>query len=120
MNERGVDVKVFGYFPGNELPDQYTAIRFLTCIKRDELSFFYLPVSPEADIFCRTGFDVLIDMNFDSELPLSYITSLSKASFRIGLAGTYNGPDTFELMMEMKKPVSIDNYLNEIIRYLVS
>jgi hypothetical protein len=118
MNDRGIEVKVFGYFPGKELPDQYTAIRFLSCIKRDELTFFYLPVSREADNFCRTNFDVLIDMNYGSELPLSYITSQSLASFRVGLSGSYNGPDTFDLMMEIKKPVQTESYLNEIIHYL--
>jgi hypothetical protein len=118
MIERGIDVKIFGYYPEKELPDQYTAIRFLTCMKRDETSFFYLPLSREADIFIRNSFDVLIDINFNSELPLAYLTSLSLASFKVGLTGSYDGPKTFDLMMEFKKPVQIENYLNEIIRYL--
>ena len=44
MHERNIDVKIIGYFPGKKLPDQYTAIRYLTCIKKDELNFFYHPV----------------------------------------------------------------------------
>ena len=31
---RNIDVKILGYFPGKNLPDQYTAIRYLTCIRK--------------------------------------------------------------------------------------
>jgi hypothetical protein len=118
MHDRGTDVRVIAYYPEKELPDRYTAIRFLTCIKKDETSFFYLPSSREVDTFIRSSFDVLIDLNFTSELPLSYITTLSLASFKVGLTGSYLGHETFDLMMELKKPVQVENYLNEIIRYL--
>ncbi|MGD0342315.1 MAG: hypothetical protein ABSA76_11495 [Bacteroidales bacterium] len=118
MQERGIDVKIIAYFPGKELPDQYTAQRFLTCIRKNETSLFYLPVSRDAEFFIKNRFDVLIDINFKSELPLSYITSLSAAGFKVGLFDSYQGASTFDLMMELKKPVQIDNYLNEILRYL--
>ena len=40
MLESKIDVTVMGYFPGKSLPDQYTAIRYLTCIRKDELNNF--------------------------------------------------------------------------------
>jgi hypothetical protein len=118
MHERGIDVKIIAYFPGKELPDQYTAQRFLTCIRKNETNWFYLPISQDAELFIRNRFDILIDINFNSELPLSYLTSLSAAGFKVGLFNSYHGDSTFDLMMEIKKPVQIDNYLNEIIHYL--
>lgn len=118
MSEKNIEVKVFGYFPGKNLPDQYTAIRFLTCIKYDEINFFYHPVSPESTIFIQQRFDVLIDINFDKLLPLRYISSLSNAGFKVGLfeSGGTNSP--FDLMMEIKTPVDVDNYLGQILQYL--
>jgi hypothetical protein len=118
MHERNVDVKVLGYYPGKELPDQYTAIRFLSCIKRKELNFLYIPVSTETDVFINTCFDVLIDINFDGVFPLNYITSLSKASFKVGLFNSETDSSKFDLMMEIGKPVQVDNYLTQIIHYL--
>jgi len=47
MQDIKIDVMVFGYFPGKNLPDQYTAIRYLRCIKKDEISVFNYPVSSE-------------------------------------------------------------------------
>jgi hypothetical protein len=118
MQEKNVDVKVIGYYPGKELPDQYTAIRFLTCIRRNELSFIYLPVSTEADVFINSKFDVLIDINFDKVFPLQYISTLSSASFKVGLFNSEADSSTFDLMMEIKKPVQVENYLTQVIHYL--
>jgi hypothetical protein len=118
MHERGVDVKVLGYYPGKELPDQYTAIRFLSCIRRKELSFFYVPLSTEADVFMNTRFDVLIDINFDRVFPLRYMTALSSSFFKVGLFGSEADSSVFDLMMEIKKPVQVENYLTQVIHYL--
>ncbi len=78
MLDNKIDVTIFGYFPGKNLPDQYTAIRYLTCLKKDELNKFYHPDSSEAKAFIKNPFDILIDINFDKQFPLSYITELSK------------------------------------------
>ncbi|MCU0460675.1 MAG: hypothetical protein MUF36_01475 [Bacteroidales bacterium] len=118
MQERNIDVKILGYYPGKELPDQLTAIRFLSCIKRKELNLFYIPVSTEADVFLRTKFDILIDINFDKVFPLQYITKLSTSSFKVGLFNSETDSSTFDLMMEIKKPVQVENYLTQVIHYL--
>ncbi|HOO99691.1 MAG TPA: hypothetical protein PLV06_06870 [Bacteroidales bacterium] len=118
MQERKINVKILGYYPEPELPDQYTAIRYLSCIRRKELNYFYIPGSTETDVFINTKFDVLIDINFNKVFPLIYITSLSKSLFRVGLFTTEQESAPYDLMMEMKMPVSIDNYLEQIIRYL--
>jgi hypothetical protein len=118
MHERNIDVKILGYFPGKELPDQYTAIRYLACFRKTELSFFYHPVSFEADHFIRNKTDVLIDVNFNNIFPLLCISSLSIASLKVGLFNEENPDSIFDLMIEIKKPVNIDNYLNQIVHYL--
>src|SRR5665647_980327 len=82
MNESNIDVKILGYFSGKNLPNQYTAIRFLTCIRKNELNTFYLPVSSETSTFINNHFDILIDINFNKLLPLQYISSLSNAGFK--------------------------------------
>jgi hypothetical protein len=109
MHESKIEVKILGYYAGKNLPDQYTAIRYLRCIRKNELNAFYHPVSSETNTFIYNHFDILIDINFKRLLPLQYISSLSIAGFKVGL---------FDLMMELKSPVNIDNYLNQVIHYL--
>jgi hypothetical protein len=118
MHESKTDVKILGYFPGKNLPNQYTAVKYLTILKQAELNIYYHPVSAEINTFVSNRFDVLIDLNFKKLLPLKYISSLSKAGFKVGLfeAGTGNTP--FDLMMDIKGTVSVEDYLNHVIHYL--
>lgn len=118
MHEKNIEVKILGYFPGKELPDQYTAVRYLTCIKRKEISFFYIPDSDDTNSFINYRFDILIDINFRNIFPLQYVSSLSNASFKVGLFNENNADHTFDLMMEMKNIVNPDNYLLQVIQYL--
>lgn len=118
MNEHNIEVKVLGYFPGKELPDKYTAIRYLTCIKKQELNFFYNPVSAESDSFIHNRFDILIDVNFKKLFPLHYISSLSNAALKVGLFEAETKDTPFDLMMEIKSPVDVDIYLKHVLQYL--
>ena len=118
MNNRKIEVKIIGYFPDKILPDQYTAIRYLTCIRKNEINFFFAPVSHESSTFINNRTEVLIDINFNRLLPLQYISSLSNAGFKVGLFDPEAIKSPFDLMMEIKKPVNVESYLNQIILYL--
>ena len=118
MHEKNIEVKILGYFPGKELPNQYTAIRYLTCLRKNELSFFYIPETSEANSFINNRFDVLIDINFNKIFTLNYLTFLSVAAFKIGLFESERNDTPFDLMMEIKRPVSADNYLDQVLHYL--
>jgi hypothetical protein len=50
--------------------------------------------------------------------PLRYIIELSIAGFKVGLLESDNTVSPLDMMMEMKTPVALDNYLNEIVEYL--
>lgn len=118
MTEQKKEVKIFGYYPGKEFPDKYTAIRFLTCIKKKEVNFFYCPVHPDTESFIKTKFDVLIDINFENSFPLFYVTSLSQAGLKVGLADLKPEASPFDLMISMKSPVNLEKYLEQVLYYL--
>lgn len=118
MHERNIEVKILGYFPGKDLPDKFTAIRYLTFIRKNEMNFFYQPVSRESDAFISNHFDIVIDINFNKLFPLQYVSSLSNASFKVGLFEPKTDDAPFDLMMELKNPVNVDEYINQIVHYL--
>lgn len=118
MNERGINVNILGYYPGKELPNQYTALRYFTCFRKQEINLFYVPISSETERFINTMFNVLININFEKSFPLCYISSLSKASFKVGLFDKEADSSTFDLMIELKKPVRIEEYLSNVVHYL--
>lgn len=117
MNEKNIEVKILGYFSGKILPDQFTAIRYLTCIRREEVNFFYHPLTTDSEEFINNRFDILIDINFQNLLPLRYLSTLSKASFKVGLSASEN-IEIYDLMMELKKPVDTALYLEQTLHYL--
>jgi hypothetical protein len=118
MAERNIDVKILGYFPGKDLPDKLTAIRYLTCLKKEDINYTYRPVSNEANSFIKTRFDILIDTCFKDIFPLRYISYLSMAGFKVGIFdnGIENSP--YDLMIEFQKTTDINNYLTQVIYYL--
>jgi hypothetical protein len=118
MQERGIHVDILGYYPGDSLPDQYTAIRYFNCIRRNELNYYYIPVVPEAEKFIKTPYDVLIDINFEQLFPLLYISTLSEAHLKTGLSDSQPEKSPFDMIMNINRPVSIDNYLTQVIHYL--
>ena len=117
MQERNIEVKILGYFNGKHLPDQYTAIRYLTFIRKSETNLFYIPESTESQEFTNRKFDILIDINFEKIFPLFYVTKLSKASLKVGLFDP-EADTPFDMMMEVKHPVKPDEYLIQVIQYL--
>jgi len=118
MAEQNKDVRILGFYPGKELPDRYTAIRYFNCMKRDEVNFFYCPVIPDAESFINTKFDLLIDINFSNHFPLLYASCLSQAVLKVGLAGEEPESSHFDLMISMTGPVSMEKYLEQVLYYL--
>jgi hypothetical protein len=118
MHENNTDVKILGYFDGKNLPNQFTAVRYLSFVKKEELNLFYHPVSADTNTFVNNRFDVLIDINFKKLLPLQYISSLSNAGFKVGLFDSETIDTPFDLMMDLKGPVNVEDYLNHVVHYL--
>lgn len=118
MQSRNIHVEILGYFPGKELPDNYTAIRYLKCFKRHDINVFFTPVSDEVMEFISKPYDILIDINFRKRFPLSYVSSLSMAKFKIGLLDTKGNKSPFDLMMEINNNTDLDNYISQVVYYL--
>lgn len=118
MHERNIEVKIIGFFPGKNLPDRFTAVRYLTCLKTEDLNFFYRPVSGEANSFINTRFDILIDINFKKLFPLQYLSSLSASGFKVGIFDNGFDNSSFDLMIELNKNSDVENYLLQAVHYL--
>jgi hypothetical protein len=118
MQDRNIDLNIIGYYPGKELPDKITAIRYLICIKNQDINFTYRPVSSEANNFINTPFDILIDANFNNAFPLEYISALSRAGLKVGIFDNGNERSSFDIMIDVNKNRDLNNYLNQVVHYL--
>jgi hypothetical protein len=118
MSERNIEVRIIGYYPEKDLPDKITAVRYLTCLKPQDLNFAFRPVSEEASNFINSYFDILIDTNFNRVFPLEYISSLSAAGFKVGIFDNGYADSPFDLMIDVKNNLDLNNYLTQVINYL--
>jgi hypothetical protein len=46
------------------------------------------------------------------------LSSLSNASFKVGLFDSETNNSPYDLMMEIKTPTDIESYLNQVVHYL--
>lgn len=118
MSEKNIEISIFGYYTGKDLPAQYTAIRYLNCLKKEETDFFYRPVTASASEFIDRQFDLLIDINFKNLFTLLYVSTLSRARFKVGLSGSNPETSPFDLMISAKSTIDIESYLEQVIVYL--
>ncbi len=117
MQSNNIQVDIVCYYPGKILPDEYTALRYLTCFKRSDLSFFYLPDKDYLNDFISTPYEILIDINFKNQFPLRYITALSKAEFKIGAGQTIDS-NILDMTLEISDKENIEFYLQQVEHYL--
>jgi hypothetical protein len=118
MLEKNIEVSIIGFYNNKNLPDKYTALRYFNCLKISDINLFYIPQSSESQKFVESKFDVLIDINSEKLLTLTYLTTLSKASFKVGLLDTDTENSPYDLMMEIRKPVNAEEYLKQTLQYL--
>lgn len=119
MGERGIRVDVLAFFSGKVLPDRLTAIRYLTCLRREDYSFVYLPKTAEAEKFIMSDYDILIEISYRDFLPIRYVSSLSRATMKIApeTTGSLSG-DNHELLIQTGREQNVREYLNQVVVYL--
>lgn len=119
MSERGIKVDVIAIFHGKMLPDNLTALRYINCLKREDLSFIYRPKTIEAENFINSAFDILIEVSFRYSLPVRYISSMTPARCRVCCDTGDNQNRSFaDIMISMGKSRDVREYLNQVVTYL--
>ena len=118
LAERDIELSILGFYPGKEIPDKITAIRYLTCLKQEDINYTYRPVAAEATKFMNIPFDILIDANFRGIFPLEYISALSMAGLKVGLFSVSADQQVFDVMIDTGGVSDLNNYLDQVVHYL--
>jgi hypothetical protein len=119
MNERGIRVDVIGLFHGKLLPDNLTALRYISCLKREDLSYVYRPKTIEAENFISKPFDILIEISFRNCLPVRYISTMTPARCRVCCnTGDDQNCDFADIMISTGTNRDVREYLNQVVTYM--
>ncbi len=108
-------VKALGFFNTYKVPElTYSKLEWDFFTIKD-LSWNYIPNKNFIENFINEEYDILIDMNLNHDFPLHYVSSLSKAHFKIG---KYKTNADYDLMIEMPDEKGLKFYLRSIDQYI--
>lgn len=94
-------ITVLGYVDSKKLIDNYLYRKGFDFFSKNDLNWYWRPVSPLVDQFIREPFDLLINLSLENHYPIQYITAMSPATFK---AGKFSPDDIYlDLMIDIEK-----------------
>jgi hypothetical protein len=94
-------ISVLGYVDSKKLIDNYLYRKGFDFFSKNELNWYFKPVSSVVDQFIKEPFDLLINLSLDEHFPIRYITTLSPATFKTGKFS--DDDDCLDLMIDIEK-----------------
>jgi hypothetical protein len=117
LQAQGKMVKSIGIAPFKIRPHYLPTKLSYDFITANELNWYKKPYGTFVEDFIKYEFDILIDLNLMGNDSLRYVTSLSKAKFKIGL---YNEEHKaiYDFMLEGIGPTKVSLFIKELLHYL--
>ena len=116
LKEKNLEVKLIAYYPGKEIPQKFLLRKNINVFTKKDLNWYFKPLSTFADEFIATDFDILIDLSMQETFPLKWITSLSRAKFKVGNLSYFGNPN--DLIINIKPQENLDYLITQIKHYL--
>lgn len=117
LREMKKRVKAIGFYNQKNIPAlAYSKLEYDFFCQKD-LLWYNAPNSIYAKNFIEEKYDILLDLNLNDRFPLRYISSLSKASFKVGKKSDRNN-SIFDLMIETGGKDGLKYFLKNIDTYL--
>ncbi len=108
-------VTVLGYVDSKKLIDNYLYRKGFEFFSKNELNWYFKPVSPVVEQFIKEPFDLLIDLSLEDHYPIRYIAALSPAKFKTGKYSP--DEDILDFMIDIEKEKqTMRNVKKEIVR----
>ena len=112
------DIHMLGLLPNKKLESLKEAYPGMRFISKNELSWYKVPKNLPSSRFIKNDFDILINLYLKESLPLQYISSLSKAKFRIG---HYREKNLYcnDFLIDLNGAKDLDSLI-ELVEYFIS
>jgi hypothetical protein len=101
LSQNNSAVSILGYVDSKKLIDHYLYRKGFDFFSRNDLNWYYKPVSEVTEAFIIKPFDILIDLSLETSYPVQYIVALSPATFKVGKFSP--GEKYLDLMIDTEK-----------------
>jgi hypothetical protein len=101
LSQNKANISILGYVNSKKLIDHYLYRKGFDFFSRNDLNWYYKPVSEKTVAFVRQPFDILINLSLEIYYPIQYLVALSPATFKVG---KYSGDEKYlDMMIDMEK-----------------
>ena len=110
-------VKAIGFFNMKDTPAMaYSKLEYDFFSLKD-LAWNNIPKNIYVNNFIEDQFDILLDLNMKDSFPLKYVSSLSRAKFKVGKSSKWNS-SIFDLMLDIDASKNLKYFLKNLDTYL--
>ena len=111
------DVLALGFFDSKELPGTRFMKLGLDFFTRKSLNWKMKPNHPIVNNFMKKDFDILICLGIEKSIPLLYVSSMTRASFKIGKYEPQNA-GIFDFMIKVEGKPTLLQMIEQVNHYL--
>ena len=116
LNEKQILTSITVFCPLKEIPQSFLLRKNVKVFTKKELNWYFRPKQPVIEEFINNDFDILIDLSLNEIFPLRWISTLSKAKFKVGSLGYYGNPN--DLTISLKNEKNEEYLISQIKHYL--
>ena len=118
LKEERKEVVSLGFIDTKETSEYLTSILNYTYFDQTHLKKNLVPEAKQVNSFLNQPFSILIDLNRKEDcFPLEYISTLSKAKFKVGANGAYRN-EVCDMLIEIGKEDKISFLIIQVKNYL--
>jgi hypothetical protein len=112
-----LQIYTLGFVDSKSIPESLLFSKGINLFSKKELGYWsMIPKTPVAEDFMEKPFDILIDLCTENTFPVEYISSLSKAKFKVGKFSMKN--EAYDMMFDIETGTSIEEYVGYLKTYL--
>ncbi len=101
LTQKKIDVSALGYVDSKKLIDHYLYRKGFDFFTKNNLNWYYRPVTNTVDEFVKKPFDILINLSLEAYYPIQYVIALSPSPFKVGKY--FDEPNYMDLMIDIEK-----------------
>lgn len=111
-------VRSLGYVDSKELSDFHIQPLEYSFFCRRDLNWYGLPSDMAVSEFVNGGFDILICLNTEEKIPLTYVMAASDAGFKVGLYSEKNARSLDVMLSLDEENLDMEELSKQIVYYL--
>lgn len=118
LRDMGKEVKSLGFINVKEVPSGLNGSAMHQYYSQKELNWYGKPSSQFIHNFVKEEFDILFDFDLSSQLPILFLTSMSKAKCKVGKY-LEKYVDLYDVMIEADETKKLDYVIETTHNYMM-